>query len=196
MPLLPLFVDLLDRPVLLVGGGATALAKLEALRATGARVKAVARHFSAAFPPEDAQLVRIQRAFEPSDLEGVLLVISATDVPAVNASVADEARRRNVLVNAVDDPPSCDTYFASTLRRGPWTLALSTAGTFPGLSRALRRVLEELIPESHDDLLAKLVTLRAQLRHRLPDPASRGAALTRLLEDFRRTYLLPEAPHV
>ncbi len=195
MSMLPLFLDLQDRTVLLVGGGATALAKLEALRPTGARVRAVALGFREDFPPEDDHLVRRQGPFQGSDLDGVSLVISATDVPEVNAQVAAAARARGILVVAVDDPPSCDAYFASTLRRGPWTLALSTAGTFPGLAQALRRVLEELLPEDHLPDLQHLVWLRQSLRQRLPDPSTRGRVLRRLVEDFRTTYLFPEVNH-
>src|SRR5690348_6011835 len=126
MTLLPLFLDLARRPVLLVGGGSVARAKLAALREAGADLRIVATRFSTAFRWEARGLRLQSRPFAPSDLDGVQLVIAATNDAVVNAAIAAEARARGIWVNAVDDPPACDAYFASTLRRGPLTLAISS----------------------------------------------------------------------
>jgi siroheme synthase-like protein len=188
--LLPLFLDLEGHTVLLVGGGSVALDKLRVLGTTGCQLRLVALRFSAEFRAQAEALGAALhlRAFGEQDLEGVRLVVSATNDPAANAAVAEAARRRGLWTNAVDDPGSCDVLFASTLRRGPWTLALSTAGAFAGLSRSLRLVLEELLPEGDEGLLEDLVELRARLRTRLPDPAARSAALRSLLRQFELTY--------
>lgn len=190
-PLLPLFLDLRDRPVLLVGGGSVGLAKLEALLPTGARLRLVATRFSRPFRAKARAhgLDLQERPFEAADLDGARLVVSATNEPATNAFIAAAARARGVWVNAVDDPSACDVQFASTLRRGPCTLALSTAGSFPGLSRSLRRALDELLPASDEGLLQQLAQLRARLRARLPDPAARTEALRALLDRFEHDYL-------
>lgn len=173
--------------MLLVGGGSVAQAKLQALLPTGAHLHAVAIRFSDAFRDAAAgQDVHLhERPFEPDDLDGTHLVISATNEPAANAAIAALCRSRGIWINAVDDPPSCDALFASTFRRGPWTLAISTEGAFAGLSRALRLALEDLIPE-HDPGLQALVDLRHQARQLPPDIRSR--ALLKLLDDFRTTY--------
>ncbi|HXC16317.1 MAG TPA: bifunctional precorrin-2 dehydrogenase/sirohydrochlorin ferrochelatase [Holophagaceae bacterium] len=194
MTLLPLFLDLQARPVLLVGGGSVARAKLAALRETGADLRVVATRFSTAFRWE-AKGLRLQaRPFAPSDLDGVHLVIAATNDPAVNAAIASEARARGIWVNAVDDPPACDAFFASTLRRGPLTLAISTDGAFPGLSRSLRLALESLLPD--EGPLHDLTALRARLRQHLPDPAVRTEVLRALLHDFETRYFaLPGDDH-
>jgi siroheme synthase-like protein len=127
-----------------------------------------------------------ERPFQPSDLDGIHLAIAATNDPGANAAIAREARSRGIWINAVDDPSACDATFAATLRRGPLHLAISTDGAFPGLSRSLRLVLEELLPE--EGLLDDLAALRARLRQRLPDPAARAHALRRLLHDFETRY--------
>ena len=157
---LPLFFDLSGWPVLLVGAGAIATAKLRPLREAGAQVRSVAIRHDLAFLAEAHRLggvERVCRPFEPADLDGVRLAVSATGDARVNAQVAAAARERGIPVNAVDDPPSCDFHFAATLRRGPWHLAIGTQGGFPGLSRVLREVLEELVPAGQGEHLQELV---------------------------------------
>ena len=173
--------------MLLVGGGSVAQAKLRALLPTGATLHVVAIRFSETFR-EEAKVHAVslhERPFEPGDLNGIHLVIAATNDPEANATIAALCRSRGIWINAVDDPPSCDALFASTLRRGPWTLAISTEGAFAGLSRALRLALEDLIPE-HDPDLQTLVNLREQAKQLPPDVRSR--ALLQLLDDFRSIY--------
>ena len=187
MTLLPLFLDLKGKRVLLVGGGSVAQAKLRSLLPTSALLRTVAIHFSEAFrkEAEGHEVQLLERPFEPGDLDGIHLVIAATNDPDANATIAALCRSRGIWINAVDDPPSCDALFANTLRRGPWTLAISTEGAFAGLSRALRLALEDLIPETDPDLQA-LVDLRNQAKTLPPDLRSR--ALQKLLADFRSTY--------
>src|SRR5579863_6898365 len=120
---LPLFVDLAGRPVLLVGGGSVAAAKLDQLLAAGAHVRVVApdvceeiRH--ASVPVE-------RRAFEVEDLDGVWLVVAAA-TGEVNREVAMAAEPRRVFVNAVDDPVNASAFLGGVVRRDGVTLAIST----------------------------------------------------------------------
>lgn len=181
--------------MLLVGGGRTAEAKLGPLRDAGASIRAVALRHNPSFVRESLRrggVELVAEAFRASHLDGVRLVVSATDDPQVNAEVAALARERGLFCNAVDDPGACDAYFGASLRRGPWQLAIGTDGRFPGLSRALREVLETLLPRGHDATLEQLCQIRRSLRAAVPDPELRRRRLERLLRAFRRTYGLPE----
>jgi siroheme synthase-like protein len=120
-------------------------------------------------------------------VSGAALVIAATNDSATNQQIAKTARGLGVWVNAVDDPPSCDAFFAATIRRGPLTLAIGSQGGFPGLTRALRRLLEALIPEGEGPLLHRLAAARHRCRS-LPDPDTRKAALDPLLTAFEATF--------
>ena len=173
--------------MLLVGGGSVARAKLAALKEAKADLRIVAKRFSAAFRFEARGLRLQERAFETADLDGAHLVIAATNDPEANAAIAEEARRRGIWINAVDDPAACDAYFASTLNRGPVQLAISTHGAFPGLSRSVRLAFESLIPD--DTLLRDFAGLRARLREKLPDAAQRTEALRALLHEFETRHL-------
>jgi len=181
--------------VLVVGGGSVALAKVRALRPTGCSLRAVALAFTPAFKEElagfDAECHA--RTFLPEDLEGVHLVISATNDPAANAVIAAHARAEGLWVNAVDDAASCDALFPSILRRGPFVAAISTEGAFAGLSRVVREALEGLVPDATVPEFEALVQLRQQLRQSLPDPAERAERLRSLLRQVQQEALPAEA---
>ena len=182
MSLLPLFLDLRGKRVLVVGGGSVALAKLRALAPTGCSVRAVSLCFTPACLEALAgfELDLQERAFQPTDLDGVHLVISATNDPAANAQVAEQTRARGLWLNAVDDVASCDALFPSILRRGPFVAAISTEGAFAGLSRVLREALEAL------------VQFRQQLKQSLPDPERRATVLRELLRQLQQDVLPAE----
>jgi uroporphyrin-III C-methyltransferase/precorrin-2 dehydrogenase/sirohydrochlorin ferrochelatase len=142
--LLPLFLNLTGRAVLLVGGGMVAAAKLTQLLAAGASVRVVApevRDEIAAHP--DISIAR--RPFTPSDLDGVWLVVAAA-TPEVNRQVAAAAERLRLFVNAVDDPANASAYLSGVVRRDGVTLAISTSGDAPALTALLREALDATLP--------------------------------------------------
>jgi uroporphyrin-III C-methyltransferase / precorrin-2 dehydrogenase / sirohydrochlorin ferrochelatase len=159
--LLPLFLNLTGRTVLLVGGGPVAASKLGQLVAAGASVRVVApelrdeiaalarsldpRDRTAATPPRAPQITIEQRGFIPADLDGVWLVVAAA-TPEVNRQVADEAERRRLFVNAVDDPAHASAYLSGVVRRDGVTLAISTSGDAPALTSLLREGLDAILP--------------------------------------------------
>jgi uroporphyrin-III C-methyltransferase/precorrin-2 dehydrogenase/sirohydrochlorin ferrochelatase len=141
--LLPLFLNLTGRPVLLVGGGVVAAGKCAQLVAAGADVHVVAPRVSDAIR---RTTVRISaREFDPRDLDGVWLVVAAA-APAVNRHVAAAASERRLFVNAVDDPTNASAYMGGVVRRGRVAIAVSTNGHAPALASLLREALEALLP--------------------------------------------------
>jgi uroporphyrin-III C-methyltransferase/precorrin-2 dehydrogenase/sirohydrochlorin ferrochelatase len=153
--LLPIFVKLSGRRVLIVGGGTVAASKLETLRPTGARVTVVAPAMCAAIRQARVELgveliELIERPFQESDLDEAWLVVAAA-TPEVNAAVARAAESRRLLVNAVDDPPNASAYLGGVVRRGSATIAISTSGRAPALAGLLREGIEDLLP-SNDEL--------------------------------------------
>jgi siroheme synthase-like protein len=142
-PLLPLFLKLAGRRVLLVGAGRVAWWKLETLLAAGADVNVVAPEALAEFESAPVRLFR--RPFEEADLDAVWLVVAAA-TPDVNRRVASAAAARRVFVNAVDDPDHATAYTGSVLRRDGVTVAVSTDGRAPALARLVREALDALLP--------------------------------------------------
>jgi uroporphyrin-III C-methyltransferase/precorrin-2 dehydrogenase/sirohydrochlorin ferrochelatase len=142
--LYPVFLQLRGRPVLLVGGGKVAAAKLESLVAVQARVTVVAPQILASLRRPGVALR--ERPFVASDLDGMWWAIAAAP-PAVNREVAQAAEERRVFVNAADDAASASAYLGGVLRKGGVTAAISTGGRAPALAGLLREALEALIPD-------------------------------------------------
>ncbi len=169
-PLFPMFVNLNDHPVLVVGAGKVGRMKIRRLLDSGARLTVVAPH------AEDEVLQwagegRIhleQRPFRDEDVEGKRIVICATPDRAVNEAVSHAGQKRGVLVNVADVPDLCDFYMASVVRRGRLQVAFSTQGASPALARRLRERFEEEFPPSYEGFLELMVRFRAELRRRWP----------------------------
>jgi uroporphyrin-III C-methyltransferase/precorrin-2 dehydrogenase/sirohydrochlorin ferrochelatase len=175
--LLPLFVRLAGRPVLVVGAGSVAARKIAALLEVGAVVRVVAPAVSDEVVALGDRIELHHRPFAADDLEGVWLVIAATSSSEVNAAVARAAEPRRLLVNAVDDPPNASAFFGAILRRPPLTVAISSDGELPGLVRLYRELLERLLPaERH---IAAARALRARWRREHTPMGERFAELVR-----------------
>src|SRR4051794_24057378 len=96
----PLMLDVTGRLVVIVGGGAVAVRKVDGLLAAGAtRVRVVSPVFHAEMPLDDSRVERVAAAYESRHLDGAALVFAATDLPEVNAAVVRDARSRGILVN-------------------------------------------------------------------------------------------------
>ena len=187
----PAFLDLRERPCLVVGGGAIGERKARELLACHARVTVVSPCLTAELQTlaQTGRLVWRSRAFLRSDVRRCALVIAATGIPAVDTAVAAEARRRGVLVNAVDWPAQCDFIFGSILRRGELQIAVSTGGRSPALAREIRRRLEPMFGPEYAELVEQVGRERAHARLRASTAVRRLAAgetvVARALEDAR-----------
>ncbi len=187
MTLLPIFLRLDRRPCLVVGAGTVALSKIESLRSAAANITVVAPE---AVPQiremADRGLLRWrQRVFGASDLDGAFLVIAATNSSQTNQAVYQEAQRRNVLCNAVDDPPNCDFYFGSVVARGDLQIAISTAGESPAFAQRLRREIDEQLPGDLGPWLSEIGALRREVRA----ATSPGSARNLLLHELAQRQL-------
>jgi siroheme synthase-like protein len=151
--LLPLFVNLAGRPVVLVGGGRVAAAKLAQLVAAGARVTVVAPDIGQDIL-DTPSVVVAQRPFAPSDLADAWLVVAAAP-PDVNRAVADAAEARHLFVNAVDDPANASAFLSGVVRRDGVTIAISTSGAAPAITALLREALEAILPHDLDAWMAR-----------------------------------------
>jgi uroporphyrin-III C-methyltransferase / precorrin-2 dehydrogenase / sirohydrochlorin ferrochelatase len=194
--LLPLFLNLAGRRVVLVGGGPVAAAKLQQLLAAEASVCVVAPHVAAAIDEAIAGSATVctilRREFSPADLDGAWLVVAAA-TPEVNRAVAQAAEERRVFVNAVDDPANASAYLSGVIRREGFTLAISSNGEAPGLTALLRQGLDELLPRRE---LARWLREARKLRRRWKaDGVPMEERRPLLLEAINRLYGRPKGLH-
>ena len=165
MDLFPIFFKLTGRRCLVIGAGNLAESKIESLRAAHGDVTVIAPQANAKILDLAAsgEITLIQREYTPGDVQNYFLVVTATNVPAVNRAVYHEATANNVLCNAVDDPPFCDFYFPSVVRRGDLQIAISTAGASPALAQRLRKEINAQLPLDTGDWLEDLGNLRREV---------------------------------
>jgi precorrin-2 dehydrogenase / sirohydrochlorin ferrochelatase len=161
----PINLDLSGKSVVIVGGGTVAARKAQRLIAAGARLSVVAPVLDERISSLAAagSLVHLGRPYQYGDLEGAQLVFAATDDPATNSAVANEARERGVLVDVVAAPREGDFTTPAVLCRGDLLITASTAGASPGLARRVIKELEPLFGEEY----AQTVTLLAEVREKL-----------------------------
>ena len=182
MSLFPIFLKLEGRRCLVVGAGTVAEQKILGLIEAEGNVQVVA--------PQATDLVREwadsgvidwqARTFDVKDLEGKFLVIVATSARELNESIFREAQQRQILCNVVDDPPHCDFYYPSVVRRGDLQIAISTAGHSPALAQRLRRELELQFGPEYGEWLSRLGDVRQKLFAADIDPEERRRLLHRL----------------
>ncbi|MGO2130535.1 MAG: siroheme synthase CysG [Pseudoalteromonas prydzensis] len=175
MQYLPIFTKLDNKPVLVVGGGEVALRKCRAFLKARAAVTLVAPWFCDELVElgNNNEVTLITAYFNEQHLDGMMLVIAATDLEDVNAQVYEQANARNIFVNVVDDQPKCSFIFPSIVDRDPITIAISSAGTAPVLARRLREKLETLIPQHIGPLASLVGSFRDKVKQRLTSFADR-----------------------
>jgi precorrin-2 dehydrogenase / sirohydrochlorin ferrochelatase len=170
MDLFPIFLKIAARRCVVIGAGNLAESKIDSLRTAHAEVTVIA-------PVASARIVELagggeiewqRREYIDGELTGYFLVVAATDDPAVNRAVYKEATEKNVLCNAVDDPPFCDFYFPSVVRRGDLQIAISTGGASPALAQRLRKEINAQLPLDMGDWVTDLGNLRREVTQMEP----------------------------
>jgi precorrin-2 dehydrogenase/sirohydrochlorin ferrochelatase len=187
MSLFPMFVKLEGRSCLVVGAGTIAEGKIRSLLESGAIVCVISPRATPRVHEWAATcaIKWLRRRFERDDLDGKFLVIAATSSAKVNARVFEEARRRKVLCNSVDDPPHCDFFYAAVVRRGDLQIAISTNGKSPALAQRLRKRFERQFGPEYADKINELGAARARLFRAGMEPVRRRKLLLRMAREVR-----------
>ena len=158
------------RRCLVVGGGEIGLEKVEGLLACDADVVLVAPEAHPALQQfsRERSIHWEPREYQPSDLDGCLIAIAATNNSEVNIRVFEDAERRAMLINVVDVPPLCNFILPAIVRTGPLAVAISTAGASPALAKRMKREIGELFGEPYALLAILLNDARGWAKGTLP----------------------------
>ena len=175
MDYFPIFLRLVNEPVLVVGGGEVAARKIDLLLRTGARVTVVSPELIRSLAEKVAAgtISYLADEFHPEHLDGKRLAIAATDKQSVNAWVAHQAERRNIPVNVVDDRELSRFIMPAIVDRSPVVVAVGSSGDAPVLTRRLREKLESFLPQRLGELAKLAGRLRPTVKAKLDDAGTR-----------------------
>lgn len=174
----PVLLRLRGRPCVVAGGGEVAFRKVKGLLECGAKVKVVSPELGRGLKrlAESGKIRHLRRPYRRGDMKGAFLAIGATDDAGVNQRLQAEAVKAGVLVNIVDKPELCTFTLPARIRRGPLTIAVSTGGASPALSRRLRELLEKAVGPEYEEFAALMGELREKVKQTFPTPAARKRA--------------------
>jgi precorrin-2 dehydrogenase/sirohydrochlorin ferrochelatase len=161
----PILLDLGGKKALVVGGGRVARRKVEGLLEFGASIGIVAKDLASELKTlVDSGTIRLLgQEFEDRNLDDVCLVIAATDDRKLNHQIAEAARKRGLLVNAVDQPSDCNFIVPSVLKRGELLIAISTSGKTPALAKKIREELDGQFGTEYETFLDLMGRLRKEI---------------------------------
>ncbi len=164
----PIYLDMSGRRCLVIGGGVVAERKIASLLEAGALPTVISPAITDTIArwSKDHSIELIARRYQSSDLAEHEICFVATDDGAVNAQVFSDGRRLGVWINAADDPAHCDFILPSVLRRGDLTVAVSSGGTSPALSRTIREELELYFTAEYELLVKLAAEARGELQAR------------------------------
>lgn len=184
MEYLPIFIQIKNRPCLVVGGGSIAARKVALLRKAQADVTVVSPELcdELRLLCDEGLIQHLDREFDETDLETCVAVIAATDQRDINESVSVLAQKLRLPVNVVDNPDLCSFIMPSIIDRSPVVIAVSTGGASPVLARLIRTKLEGSIPAAYGRLAALVEGFRDKVKSAFPDVESRRGFWESILE--------------
>lgn len=163
LSIVPIGLRVAGRSILVVGAGRIAARKATVYAEQGAVVTVVAPEHSSDMDEVDVAH-RVRRAFQPGDLDGMWLAVTATGDPLVDGEVFREAEQRRIWCNAADDPAHCSVTLPAVARAGDITVAISTGGRSPAVASWIRRRVEELLDDDTIAIASVTANVRAEVR--------------------------------
>ncbi len=192
----PIFLELSGRRVVVIGGGAVAVRKAQALLAAGARLVVVAKQIdnilTVLCQGKNAELIKSR--YSKDYLAGAVLAIAATNNHQLNKQIYKDCQELEVLCNVVDEPELCDFFVPAVVKRGDLQIAIGTEGRCPAYAGHIRKKLEKIFTEEHGQFLAELEAIRKRIIKDMAEPADRKALLGELADDKSFKYFIENGP--
>ena len=180
----PIHLDIQDKNCLVVGGGGVGTRKVQTLLKCGAIVTVVSPEISDRLRvlAESARLTLKPRPYRSEDIEGMFLVIGASDDETLNRQISSDAERRNTLCNIADRPEKCNFILPSILRRDDLVITISTSGRSPALAKKLRQKLERQFGQEYGDFLKLMGAIRSRLLSQAHEPEAHKPLFEQLID--------------
>jgi precorrin-2 dehydrogenase/sirohydrochlorin ferrochelatase len=188
----PIFLELGGRRSVVIGGGAVAVRKAQALLKAGARLVVVADQIdnmmTVLCQGKNAEVIKSR--YSKDYLAGAVLVIAATNNNTLNKQIYKDCQELEILCNVVDVPELCDFYVPAVVKRGDLQIAIGTEGRCPAYAGHIRKKLEKIFTEKHGQFLSELEQLRKRIIKEVAEPADRKVLLGELADDKSFEYFV------
>ena len=184
MAYFPLFVDLENKNILIVGGGKVAYRKVIKLLPFEAKITIVSPEICLELQTlleNNKNLVYKKKDVDVDDIKGAFVVILATNNSSVNNWISEVCRKNNILINSVDDMENCSFIFPALIKKGAFVAGISTSGKTPDGAAFLRDLVEQALPEKVDEIIENLGNLRRDLKLIVPEQKFRAEIMHSLL---------------
>jgi len=180
----PIHLDVRDRKCLVVGGGSVGTRKVIGLLECGAKVSVISPVATEKLNEMVAAgtIILKKRPYRPSDLQGMFLVIGATDDDVLNRQIGNDAESLNLLCNIADRPEVCNFILPSIVARGDLVITVSTSGKSPALAKRLRQKLENQFGEEYNDFLQLMGAIRKKLLSQAHAPEAHKQLFNQLID--------------
>jgi precorrin-2 dehydrogenase / sirohydrochlorin ferrochelatase len=187
MAFFPLFIDLENKKCVVVGGGRVATRKVETLLQFAARIVVISPEVTEQLEGyrEKGCLVHVQRNYTEADIEGAFLIVAATSDRTVNEKIVDAAIKRNIFVNVADNPKKCTFIFPSVIKRDELVIGVSTSGSYPVLSKRIRKKIDEMLRSNFPGSITELLrNCRERALLHINDEEKRKELMNRVLDEI------------
>jgi precorrin-2 dehydrogenase/sirohydrochlorin ferrochelatase len=179
----PVHLNIRNRNCLVVGGGSVGTRKVVTLLDCGADVTVISpavthrlRNYAA------SGLIKLkERSYRSGDLDGMFLVIGATDDENLNRQISRDADQLNTLCNIADRPEVCNFILPSIVRRDDLVITISTSGKSPALAKNLRKTLEKQFGEEYGVFLKLMGAIRKKLLNQSHEPEAHKHLFEKLI---------------
>ena len=179
----PVNLDIRNRKCLVVGGGSVSTRKVMTLLECGAIITVVSPDVTEELLElaEKKMIELKKRPYEPSDIDGMFLVIGATDNEELNRQINKDAERQNKLCNIADRPEACNFILPSIVNRGNLVIAISTSGKSPAFAKKMRQDLEKEFGEEYDEFLQLMGAIRKKALSEKHEPEAHKHLFEKLI---------------
>ncbi len=180
----PILISLKHKKVCVIGGGNVAFRKVKNLIPTGAEIHVISPEITQELMDlsNSQKIIYHKKSYEAFDIKDAWLVFAATDKPEINNKILKDAEKQKCFCNVADSPEDCAFIVPSVIKRGDLTLAISTGGNIPALTKKIREKLEIEFPENYGIYIKFLGELRNSLKDKY-SPEKRMAISRELAGD-------------
>ena len=168
----------------MVGGGSVGTRKVLTLLRCGANVTVISLQTSEKLQElaRAGSITLKNRSYRTADLDGIFLVIGATDNETLNRQISADADKRNMLCNIADRPEVCNFILPSIVHRGDLVITISTSGKSPALAKKLRKTLEVQLGDEYNELLVLMGAIRKKLLGQAHEPEAYKHLFNQLID--------------